>query len=466
MRILPPPRTFLPSQIKSENEEAGASMVPWRPADDGSPSKAFRQAAVLAPDARGRAWVSDDMASPPLVDSRASWIIATAALCCLGMTFGAPLISTVGLKAIAGEMGGARSVPALGGSLAWLGSAVGGVMMGRLAHRFGVRWTVMAGAVSVCLGLFISTLGEPWLLYIGHGVFIGFLGMGGLNAPLYVYVSQWFERRRGSALALLSSGSYIAGVVWPLVFEHTISTWGWRATMMGYGVLEAAVVLMLASRFLRPAADTSVRAVERKGGERPTVFGLRPNTAFVMLAGAAFLCCIPMAMPQSHLVALCSDRGLPAAVGAAMLSVLLAAAFISRQAWGLVADRIGGLRTALISSVMQAAAVSGYLHVTEQFGLFTVSIAFGLGFSALIPAYVLAVREAFPAREAYWRVPSLMLMSGCGMAVGGWLAGYLYDQYASYDPAFLTGVLSNVANLVLLGTLVVLQFRWMRRAVA
>ncbi|MBN9474855.1 MAG: hypothetical protein ABS43_02990 [Bordetella sp. SCN 67-23] len=406
------------------------------------------------------------MASPSLVDSRASWIIATAALCCLGMTFGAPLISTVGLKAIAGEMGGARSVPALGGSLAWLGSALGGVMMGRLAHRFGVRWTVMAGSVSVCLGLFISTLGEPWLLYLGHGVFIGFLGMGGLNAPLYVYVSQWFERRRGSALALLSSGSYIAGVVWPLVFEHTISTWGWRATMMGYGVLEAGVVLVLASRFLRPAADVAVRAAEHKGGERPTVFGLRPNTVFVMLACAAFLCCIPMAMPQSHLVALCSDRGLPAAVGAAMLSVLLAAAFISRQAWGLVADRIGGLRTALISSVMQAAAVSGYLYVTEQFGLFTVSIAFGLGFSALIPAYVLAVREAFPAKEAYWRVPSLMLMSGCGMAVGGWLAGYMYDRYASYDPAFFTGVLTNVANLVLLATLVVLQFRWMRRAVA
>jgi len=406
------------------------------------------------------------MASPSLVDSRASWIITIAALCCLGMTFGAPLIATVGLKAIAGEMGGARSVPALGGSLAWLGSALGGVMMGRLAHRFGVRWTVMAGSVSVCLGLFISTLGEPWLLYLGHGVFIGFLGMGGLNAPLYVYVSQWFERRRGSALALLSSGSYIAGVVWPLVFEHTIATWGWRATMMGYGVLEATVVLVLAMRFLRPAVDTSVRAADRGGGGRSTVFGLRPNTVFVMLAVAAFLCCIPMAMPQSHLVALCSDRGLPAAVGAAMLSVLLAAAFISRQAWGLVADRIGGLRTALISSVMQAAAVSGYLYVTEQFGLFTVSIAFGLGFSALIPAYVLAVREAFPAREAYWRVPSLMLMSGSGMAVGGWLAGYMYDQYASYDPAFFTGVLSNLANLVLLATLVALQFRWMRRTMA
>src|SRR5690606_24123385 len=143
-----------------------------------------------------------------------------------------------------------------------------------------------------------------------------------------------------------------------------------------------------------------------------------------------------------------------ASVGAAMLSVLLATAFASRQAWGLVADRLGGLRTALISSFMQAVAVSGYLYVQQQFGLFAVSIAFGLGFSALIPAYVLAVREAFPAAQAYWRVPALLLMTGSGMAVGSWLAGFLYDSFASYGPAFAVGVGANVLNLALLAALV------------
>ena len=112
-------------------------------------------------------------------------------------------------------MGGARSVPALGNSLAWFGSAVGGILMGRVADRFGIRWTVMFGSVMICVGLFISTGGEPWQLYLGHGLFMGFLGNAGLNAPLYVYVSHWFDRRRGSALALISSGGYLAGFVWP-----------------------------------------------------------------------------------------------------------------------------------------------------------------------------------------------------------------------------------------------------------
>ncbi|WP_181390903.1 MFS transporter [Achromobacter pulmonis] len=399
------------------------------------------------------------------LDSKTSWRIAVVSLCCLAMAFGAPLVATIGLKAIAADLGGARAVPALASSLTWLGSALGGPLMGRIAHRFGVRTTVVAGGIAVCLGLGLSSFGAPWQLYLGHGLLVGFLGIAGLNAPLYVYVSNWFDRRRGSALALLSSGIYIAGVVWPVIFETTIARWGWRATMIGYGLLEVLVIVALASRFLRPPPQET----KRKGGGRSgtggsTVFGWRPNRVFGMLCGAAFLCCIPMAMPQGHLVALCSDRGIPSALGAVMLSSLLAAAFVSRQAWGLVADRIGGLRTVFISSALQMLAVSGYLYVSEQFGLFTVSVAFGLGFSAIIPAYVLAVRENFTPEDAHWRVPIVLMMTGSGMAAGGWLAGFLYDRTGSYDLPFLVAVLFNVANLVLLGTLVTLSIKAARRA--
>jgi MFS family permease len=392
-----------------------------------------------------------------MVDSRRSWIVATVALICLGMSFGGPLISTVGLKTIAADMGGARSVPALGSSLAWLGSAVGGLLMGRVAHRFGIRWTVIGGGVAVFVGLAVSTMGGAWHLYVGHGLFIGLLGIAGLNAPLYVYVSHWFERRRGSALALLSSGNYIAGMLWPSLFEYTIARWGWRTTMLGYGAIELVLVAVLAALFLRPAPQAAPPAAAAEAARTGRVFGWKPNVVFVMLAVAGFLCCVPMAMPQGHLVALCSDRGLSAAMGAIMLSVLLGVAFLSRQAWGVVSDRIGGIRTALISSFMQAIAVSGYLYVQQQFGLFTVSIAFGLGFSALIPAYVLAVREIFPPREAYWRVPTMLLMTGSGMATGGWLAGFLYDHFGHYGPAFALGVAFNIVNLVILLALVLRQ---------
>jgi len=116
--------------------------------------------------------------------------------------------------------------------------------------------------------------------------------------------------------------------------------------------------------------------------------------------------------------------------------MLLGFAFLSRQIWGLVADRIGGLRTIFAGSVCQLVAMVGFLSTQSEAGLFTVSAVFGLGFSGIIPAYVLAVRELFPASEASWRVPTLLLFSGSGMAFGGWLAGAIYDYAGFYAIAF------------------------------
>src|SRR5215470_3218699 len=190
--------------------------------------------------------------------TRTSWLVAGISVTLLSLSFGSLWINAVGLKSIAADLGGSRSAPALANSLAWFGSS-----MGRLADRYGIRWTVLFGGVSVCIGLFISTLGQPWQLYVGHGIFMGLLGNSGLNAPLYVYVSRWFDRRRGSALALISSGSYLAGTVWPPLFERAIALYGWQATMVGYGLLATALIVPLALLFLHeppelPAVTTGL----------------------------------------------------------------------------------------------------------------------------------------------------------------------------------------------------------------
>ena len=382
-------------------------------------------------------------------------MVASVSVALLSLSFGALWITAVGLKSIAADLGGARSAPSLANSLAWLGSSIGGIAMGRLAERFGIRWTVLVGAVSICIGLFISTLGEAWQLYVGHGVFMGLLGYAGLNAPLYVYVSRWFDRRRGSALALISSGAYVAGTIWPPIFERSITFVGWRTTMIAYGLFVVAVIAPLALLFLRPPPELPAAAIGGAGGTpTPRVLGWPPNAVFALLAAAAFLCCVTMSMPQAHLVAFCTDLGISATHGAAMLSLLLGAGFLSRQVWGVISDRIGGLLTLLISSFLQGAAMTGFLLTQDEAGLFAVAGAFGIGFSALVPAYVLAIREYFPAREASWRVPTLLLLSGSGMATGTWLAGIVYDHFGFYTPAFAAGVGFNLLNFIVVGILV------------
>jgi MFS family permease len=371
------------------------------------------------------------------------------------MSFGAAWITAVALKDIAGEVNGVRSVPALASALAWLGSGIGGIIMGRIADRVGTRWTVMFGALMIAAGLALSTFGPPWPLWIGHGLFIGLIGLGGINAPLYIYVSRWFDRRRGSALALISSGSYLAGALWPPVFERAIAAFGWRQTMLWYAIAEIVIVVPLAAIYFRhPPEEVHPAAASRGTGEKARVLGWPPNVVFAMMCAAAVLCCIPMAMPQGHLVAFCSDLGIARSVGALMLSVLLGTAFLSRQIWGAISDRIGGLATVLIGSAWQAASMTAFLLTQNEVGLFTIAAAFGLGFSGIIPAYVLALRELFPASEASWRIPTLLLFSGLGMASGGWLAGLLYDHFGYYAPAFAAGIGSNILNLMVVGTLV------------
>ena len=139
------------------------------------------------------------------IETRSSWIVATAVLVILAVSFGAPWITIVALKLIAAETDGLRSVPALANSLAWVGYGLGGIAMGHVAERVGVRWTVIFGALMIGVGLALSTGGRSWQLLLGQGVFVGFLGIGGMNAPFYVYVSRWFDHHRGSALALISS---------------------------------------------------------------------------------------------------------------------------------------------------------------------------------------------------------------------------------------------------------------------
>ena len=381
------------------------------------------------------------------------------------MAFGTAWIAVVALTDIAAEVGGTRSIPALANSLAWFGSGVGGILMGQIAERVGTRWTVIFGALMVALGLVVSTLGSAWALWIGHGLFIGLIGLGGINAPLYVYVSRWFDRRRGSALALISSGSYLAGAVWPPLFERAIATIGWRETMLWYALIEVLVILPLAAIFFKHPPEAVHTAVAGGGSaESERVLGWPPNLVFALLCAAAVLCCVPMSMPQGHLVAFCGDLGISRSVGAVMLSVLLGTAFLSRQIWGAISDRIGGLTTVFVGSLWQICAMIGFLLTQDEKGLFAVSAAFGLGFSGIIPAYVLALRELYPASQAAWRIPTILLFTGSGMALGGWLAGALYDFFGSYVPAFATGVGANAINLLLIGTL--LARRRYRRAFA
>jgi MFS family permease len=393
-----------------------------------------------------------------VVEGRGAWVAAGAVLALLSISYGSPLLIVVGLKPITAGLGTVREVTALAAALTWVGTGAGGILMGWMADRIGIRRIVMFGAVMIAAGLAVSSIGTVWALYVGHGLLLGLLGNGAMFPPLLVYVSRWFDRRRGAALALIASGQYIAGMIWPTVFEHAIARYGWQATMIGYAVVVIVAIPPIAALFLHPPpahphAEAAVSAAARRGRS----LGLPPNVVLAMLCVAGFCCCVPMALPQSHLVAFCSDIGIPPAQGAAMLSVLTGCAFLSRQFWGWLADKVGGLLTLMLGSACQALAIAAFMTTQNEAGLFAVAAVYGLGFSGIVPAYVLVVRELFPSSEASWRVPTVLFVSMGGMAFGSWFAGALYDHFGYYAPAFEIGVAFNLANLMVVGTLLARQ---------
>jgi len=399
--------------------------------------------------ADGRAPASDS------IENRESWKAAWLTLAILSISFGSPLLVVVGLKPMQEALGTERSVLALAGALVWIGTGAGGVLMGWLADRIGVRATVALGAVMMAGGLALSSLGPIWALYVGQGLMVGLLGNGGIYAPLLVHVSRCFDRRRGTAIALISSGQYVAGVVWPALFERGIAELGWQPVMRAYAVIVLLAILPL-TLLIRPAPAAAPSPHGRAAAmSARRIGGLHPNAVQALLCLAGFCCCIPMAIPSAHLVAFCSGIGISPTHSALMLSVMLGAAFLARQAWGALADRIGGLRTVMTGSAFQAVAIACFLLTQDEVGLFAIAAAFGLGFSGIIPAYSVTIRDLFPANEASWRIPLVLFTAMGGMAVGSWLAGLLYDHFGYYAPAFGTGVAFNIANLLIVGFLVV-----------
>ncbi|HEX3952229.1 MAG TPA: MFS transporter [Stellaceae bacterium] len=390
------------------------------------------------------------------VETRQSWIAACVTLGLLSISYGSPLLVVVGMKPITADLETSRQLVALAGSATWVGTGLGGILMGQVAERFGARPTAMFGAAMIAVGLVVSTSGGVGMLLLGHAVFVGFLGNGALYPPLVVYVTRWFDRRRGTALALISSGQYVAGMLWPTVFEHAIAGYGWRPTMLVFAAFMVVTVTVIAWFLTQPPAGPSLTTTGATTRRR-AVLGMRPNTVQGLLCIASFCCCIPMAIPPAHLVAFCSDIGIPAVQGAAMLSVLQASAFVSRVFWGWLADRVGGLWTVLAASACQALAIAAFTATQDEAGLFAIAAAYGLGFSGIIPAYIVAIREYFPSSEASWRVPTLFFIGMSGMATGSWVAGAIYDSVGFYAPAFALGALFNLVNLALVGFLVLRQ---------
>jgi MFS family permease len=389
------------------------------------------------------------------VDGRAAYGVESAyAWRRLGLALAISTIGGVGmwsfivaLPAIQADFAVDRAEASLPFTLAMLGFGAGGVILGRMADRFGIVVPLTLGALALAAGYVATGLASNlWQVALAHGFLIGF-GCSVTFGPLMADISHWFLRRRGIAVTVCAAGNYVAGTIWPPVVQHAIADYGWRATHIGIGVFVLATMLPLTFALRRRIEVGHTAAAGAQAAQRQADMPFSPLTLQVLLCIAAVACCVAMATPQVHIVAYCGDLGYGVARGAEMLSLMLGLGIISRVASGFIADRIGGVRTLLLGTMLQAVALTLYLMFDSLFSLYVISGLFGLFQGGIVPSYAIIVREYFPPKEAGTRVGIVMLASLLGMALGGWLAGEIFDATGSYQAAFLNGLAWNLLNM-------------------
>jgi len=388
-----------------------------------------------------------------VIDSPAAWwrLAASLAIATLG---GVGMWSVVvALPAVQADFGVDRGSASLPYTLTMVGFGFGGILMGRLSDRHGIALPLAGATLALAAGYVLAGLAPTLFTYaLAQGVLIGALGSSATFGPLLADVSHWFVRRRGLAVAITASGNYLAGTVWPPIVQQLIESVGWRSTHMIIGVvcLTAMLPLTLVLRKRAPYVRTPDTGDPRPvPSSVPQPLGLKPDALQTLLVIAGLACCVAMSMPQVHIVAYCGDLGYGPAAGARMLSLMLGFGIASRLLSGWIADHIGGLRTLLLGSALQAVALVLYVPFDGLASLYVISAMFGLFQGGIVPSYAIIVREYFAPREAGARVGWVVMATLFGMPLGGWMSGEVFDRTGSYRLAFVNGIAWNALNLTI-----------------
>lgn len=344
-----------------------------------------------------------------------------------------------------------------------VGFALGNYLIGLLVDRYGIVRVLSGMSLVMAAGFALAALTPTFFIVSVLHLLIGF-GTAASFGPLIADISLWFERRRGIAIAIIASANYLSGAFWPIVLSGHLASDGWRGVYMVLALIIAVSVPPLTLLLRRRLPLSEMSAAVAQGAAAGGIGGLSPRQIALILGVAGIACCVAMAMPQVHIVALCVDLGFGPAVGAEMLSLMLLGGVASRLISGLLADQLGGIPTLLIGSALQMLALFLYLPFDGLVSLYVVSTIFGLAQGGIVPSYAVIVRELMPAKEAGRWVGFVMMSTIVGMAFGGWLSGVIYDISGSYQLAFWNGIVWNLGNIFII-TYIFLSARRERQTV-
>lgn len=379
-------------------------------------------------------------------------------------------------KAIEAEFGGSRLGVSLGLTITTTVGAIAAPFVGHALDRFPLKRVMAAGAISMALGfLALSQVRNQLEFYLALGAFIGFgaSAMGGLATAKLV--TNWFSRRRGTALGIAATGISASGVVMPYVTATLIEAYGWREGFLLYGAFAAFVVVPLVLRLVistpediglrpdgklvdPPARDAAAQAARLPAVPTPPAPILRDRNFWVLVTVIGLLFCCQSAT-LTHMVPRVTDAGVALQTASLVMSLCAGLGIAGKLSFGWLMDRWTARRTIWFTVGCQ---LLGQLAMLQQqsLPLFALGAAlFGYGMGGVVPMQGALIAKVF-GRARFGQALGMLRPAMFPLQIIGVpLAGWMYDTTGSYTQAFVVFI-----ALYCVTALVALAFRDPERA--
>jgi sugar phosphate permease len=361
------------------------------------------------------------------------------------------------VKPLEASLGWARGEVMAGFTLFYLMVGLASPIVGRFVDRYGARPVIPIGAMMMGLGfVLVSQMSVLYLFYAGYVIIgIGAAAMG--LVPCSAVISNWFKRKRGTAVGLMAGGIGAGGVVMAPFVGYMLSHFDWRAAYLSMGILIMVIAIPLALLVVRtkpsemglyPDGDDAPSEAEMidqtlEGGEKHgfTLHQALRTPAFWLIAVAfAFSNFANMGTIQSSAPFL-DDVGYPTATAASALGAIALGSGIGKIFFGWLCDRMPAQRACATGISLQLVALLLLLTVRADSSLALIwayALLLGLGVGAWLPTLSMLSSANFGLMFYGAIFGALNLAQSVGTATGPLFSGLVHDATGSYVGAFTT----------------------------
>jgi MFS family permease len=396
------------------------------------------------------------------------WVILIACFLVTTVASGTMMGFGVFITPMADDMGWSHSALSFSYALSAMVTGIGVLIIGSFLHTHSVRVIFFLSTLVHCFGIYMtSTATTIEAFYFWYGI-VASAGRSAFFLSTTTLITRWFEKRRGLVMGIMMSGNGVGPFIFSPVITWMIFMWDWQTAYIVLSIL-MTVCLSLASFLIRNHPHEM--GLAPYGGipsslpmpSRPTAHGVsRPARAGGSLWGDAlrmegfwslsfinFFCCVCHSIPLVHVVGFALSAGLSAFASSWVLAIMIISSVVGRIYWGMFADRHGARFALMLTLFMQGALILWLVNTQDPVLFFMYALVWGFGYGGVGTQYGMVSREVFGARLFGPGYAGQNAFAMVGMAVGGFLGGYLYDISHSYVTSWLVSFTSGLISSLL-----------------